>query len=98
MPVVELLRRTPSRELSEWQAYERITGPLGPARDDLHAGIIAATIANSNRGKGQAPYKPSQFIPKWDPQPQAPEHMKMIARAITRQFGGKEVGGNAHPS
>lgn len=80
-----------SRQVTEWQAYERITGPLGPARADIHAGIIASTIANVNRPKGKAPYKPSAFIPKWDPTPQSPQHMKMLVRALNKAFGGTEV-------
>lgn len=31
MPVGELLARTTSAELSEWQAYEVAYGPVGPA-------------------------------------------------------------------
>lgn len=37
--------------------------PFGEERDDLRSGIIASTIANANRGKGQKPFKPSDFMP-----------------------------------
>lgn len=93
-----MLRSMSSRQLSEWAAYERIAGPLGGARSDLSAAIVASTIANVHRAKGQPPVKPSRFIPDWDPRPQAPEQMKMIVRAMNQAFGGKEVGGRADPS
>lgn len=64
MPVRELLARTTSRELTEWQAYERMTGPLDARlRGDISAGIIAATVANSNGAKKKA--RPSDFLPTW---------------------------------
>jgi len=64
MPVAELLARTSSRELSEWLAYERVTGPLDiRLRTEISAGIIAATVANSNGAKRRA--KPSDFLPTW---------------------------------
>lgn len=33
MPVGEMLRRTSSKELTEWQAYEKEYGILGPSYD-----------------------------------------------------------------
>jgi len=30
--------------------------------------MLMSVIANSNRGKKQKPYKPDQFMPKWDPE------------------------------
>lgn len=40
MPVAELLSRTSSIELTEWQAYERAFGPLGKQySDDMLAQI-----------------------------------------------------------
>ena len=33
------------KELTEWQAFEAIDGPIGNQRADLRAGIVAATIA-----------------------------------------------------
>lgn len=65
MPVWLLLRSMPSRELTEWQIYEQVSGPLGSARGDVHAGIVAATVAAGNSSKGHRP-TPADFIPKWD--------------------------------
>lgn len=64
MPVRELLARTSSMELSEWVAYERLTGPLDSRlRGDIAAGIVASTVANSGGGKRKA--KVSDFLPTW---------------------------------
>ncbi|WP_454333414.1 phage tail assembly protein T [Streptomyces glaucescens] len=60
----ELLARTSSREITEWMAYERVTGPLDiRLRTEISAGIVAATVANSNGSKRRA--KPSDFLPTW---------------------------------
>lgn len=86
-----MLRHMSSRELTEWMVYEKLTGPLGPARSDLQAGIIAATIANVNRGKNQKPAKPSDFIPKWDNRPRSDADLWAIAKAMNAVLGGTEV-------
>lgn len=87
MTVAEVLARTSSHELSEWAAYERITGPLGPARADLHAAIIAATVANSAGGKRKS--APKDFIPKWDKGAQAtPEELFQKAMQINAALQG----------
>lgn len=50
-----------SREITEWMAYERVE-PFGVVRENLHAGIVAATVANVNRGKHQKPFQPGDFV------------------------------------
>jgi hypothetical protein len=60
--VAELLERLDSYELTEWMAYEALE-PFGEERADMRAGIIASTIANVNRGKGQKPFSPTDFMP-----------------------------------
>ncbi|MFE4717856.1 hypothetical protein ACFRLW_15780 [Streptomyces sp. NPDC056728] len=53
-----------SRELTEWQAYERVTGPLDARmRGDISAAIVASTVANSAGAKKKA--KPADFLPTW---------------------------------
>lgn len=76
MPVRELLARATSRELAEWMAYERLTGPLDERlRGDVQAAIVAATVANTARTKGHAA-KPRDFLPEWEPpRPKAPEEI-----------------------
>lgn len=65
MTVGEMLARMSSRELTAWQIYERMYGPLGPQRDDQLAALIAATVANAFRGKGDKPAKVSEYVPDW---------------------------------
>ncbi|GGQ07796.1 hypothetical protein BKA00_007432 [Actinomadura coerulea] len=91
MPVSELLERVSSRELSEWMAYERVAGPLGFDRADVQSAIVAATVANANRGKGK-PLTPADFVPKWDRKPkQTVEEMVQLAYALNAAFGGSVV-------
>ena len=64
--LTELQHRLPSWELPVWAAYYRID-PWGRERGDLHAGIVACTIAScaSAFGKRRKQFKPSQFMPKF---------------------------------
>jgi hypothetical protein len=63
-PVAELSRRLTSAELTEWAAYYNLD-PWGEDRADLRAGIVAATIANRMRSKGEKTRKPVDFMPKF---------------------------------
>lgn len=49
-------------EYAHWLALFRVD-PWGEQRADLRAGIIAATIANVNRGKNTQAFKPNKFMP-----------------------------------
>jgi len=49
-------------ELNRWAAYQRIRGPLGPERGDLHAGIVAAAAVTPYCKPGQ-PVAPIDFMP-----------------------------------
>lgn len=51
----------PSRHYREWLAYFNLE-PFGAWRDNWHAALIAAVIANVNRGKGTAPISVSEFM------------------------------------
>lgn len=42
-----------------------MTGPIGAARDDFHAALIAHTIAAVNGEKGKIPPL-AKFLPRWD--------------------------------
>ena len=85
-----LLADIHSDELTEWMAYEQITGPLGPERADLLHGIRAAVTANAAGGKGRKSV-PKDFVPKWD-QSQAPDWQEMLAtaRALNSRLGGTD--------
>lgn len=73
-------------------AYEQVTGPIGGIRDDFHAAMITAQIANSNRGK-RAPISTAKFLPEWDQQEQTADDMFAIAREINAALGGTETRG-----
>lgn len=86
MSIDEVLTKHSAKQLSEWAAYERITGPLGAQRFDLQAGIIAATVANAMSGKAKA--VPADFIPKWDRRPLSPEELFSKVKQLNAALGG----------
>lgn len=51
-----------SYEVALWEAEFR-RSPWDEFRGDLQAGIIAATIANVNRGKTTPAFSPADFMP-----------------------------------
>jgi Protein of unknown function (DUF4035) len=61
-----MLAKITGKQLAEWQAYDRLD-PFGYERLDLHAGIIASTDANINRGKKGTAYEVSDFMPHFGP-------------------------------
>lgn len=48
-------------EFDAWKEFYSLE-PWGSYRDNLHAGIIAATIGNINRRKKGKPLTPSDFV------------------------------------
>ena len=66
MPVGQLLASISSRELTEWQAFYQLE-PFGEERDDLRAGIVASTVANTARDPKQhrEPFLPRDFMPRF---------------------------------
>lgn len=95
MPVREMLQRIDSRELTEWMAYYELE-PFGAMRGDLHAGIIASTIANTHRDPKQRkqPFEPGDFMPDFAgdrrPQPQSWQQQLQMVEALNRAFGGTD--------
>lgn len=89
MTVAELLSRMSSAELTEWMAFEKVEGPIGPARGDVQAAVVAMTVANVNRGK-RRPFKLSDFVPTWDRDSRAQSTDQMIAavKQMNRAMGG----------
>ncbi len=83
MSVRELLERIDSRELAEWMAYYTLD-PFGSVRTDLNAGVIAATIANANKGKNGRPFQPADFMPYVEKSEQSEEDMKAILNTMVR--------------
>lgn len=92
----ELYARLTSTEITTWLAYYMLD-PMGGEREDLRSGIVAATIANVNRGKDSRPFEPSDFMPQFGPQKveeESPEdmmaQMKLITNAAKAKFGKEE--------
>jgi hypothetical protein len=46
-------------------AYERHAGPLGPARADFHAALIASHVANLFAEKDSQVRPITDFMPDW---------------------------------
>lgn len=81
----------PAREFAYWQAYYRLE-PWDGVRGDHHAALIASTIANVNRGK-RRPYKHSDFLLQFGPQPTREESMLRKIEQLNRLFGGRDERG-----
>lgn len=68
-----------SRELSEWAAFEREYGPLGPVRGDWQAALVAHTVAGAHGVKGDM----KDFMLNWSrPRPQSVEDQLTVLRAF----------------
>ncbi|MEW2635267.1 DUF4035 domain-containing protein [Streptomyces sp. NPDC048389] len=93
MTVADLDSRLSSYELTEWMAFEKITGPLGRRRHDIQAATIAATIANSSRGKKGKKFKMADFLIPYGEERKSPQQMLEAIKGINRAMGGEERGG-----
>lgn len=94
-----MLRRTSSAELTEWMAYEQMTGPLGPVRQDILFAQLCAVVANSQKDKKSRPAKPKDFLPKWEKRGPAQgwQQQKSMARMLNSAFGGTVNGKPVKP-
>lgn len=96
MTVRELLARVDSRELSEWMAFATLE-PLGDARGDLQAAIVASTVANTARNpkKRRRPFAPAEFIPDFDRQRRQQTWQEQLAfvEMLNTAFGGRDLRG-----
>lgn len=77
-----MLSRMSSRELTEWMAYEQVTGTIGPDRSDIHSGIVASTVANAMKGKKGKKFEPKDFIPQWDRKEQTWEDQLAVVKRV----------------
>ncbi|MBX7237669.1 MAG: DUF4035 domain-containing protein [Caldilineales bacterium] len=79
-----------SLEFSEWIAYYNLE-PFGLERFDLHAGIVASTIANVNRERNREPYSPLDFMP-FQPRPQQSwQDQLALVEQLNILFGGSDT-------
>lgn len=65
-------------------AYERVSGPIGSDRSDVHAGIVSSTVANAMKGKKGKKFEPKDFIPQWD----KPEQTWQDQLAVVKRVHG----------
>lgn len=84
MTRAEMLERISSAELTEWLAYERVTGPLGGERADAQSALVAYYIVSALGAKT----RPDKLLPRWDRPPMDWRAMKAAAIAVTKQHGG----------
>jgi len=64
MSVEEAQATTNARQFAEWCVFESLD-PSGEDRADWRAAMIASTVANAFRGRGQRAFKPQDFMPKF---------------------------------
>jgi hypothetical protein len=70
-----MLAAMPSALYSEWLAYAELEQFGDPAlqvesrRQDWRAAMLAATLANVNRGPKQKAFDVADFLPHWEPGP-----------------------------
>ena len=81
-----------AEQLAEWEAYFELE-PWGEDRADLRGGILAAVTANAFRsGKGR-PFKPADFMPRFDgervPAQQSQAQIAASFQAWAAAFGAK---------
>lgn len=73
----ELLARTDSRELTEWEAYERLE-PFGERRADKRAALVAWMMSVMWRGKSSEKFQIGDFMLENEldiEEPMTPEEM-----------------------
>ncbi|MEU7617184.1 hypothetical protein AB0B27_13970 [Micromonospora rifamycinica] len=96
MTVAEMLTRITSRELTEWQVYEQLYGPLGGDRADHLAALIANTVANANRRR-RRPYPFDDFLMTWGAgrrREQSVDEMLATVQVINKALGGSDLRGH----
>ena len=64
MTVGELCRRTTSRELTEWMAYERLE-PFGERVTQMMLAQLTATVLTVANGKKGKPVKAEDLMPRF---------------------------------
>lgn len=94
-----LLDQLTSRQISEWEAYDRID-PIGASRDDLRFGSLQALMWNivshlyTKKGHTPKTMTAVDFMPDWtgdlkELKVQSVEEMKQTLLAIARQQNKK---------
>lgn len=82
--MADLLSKISAQELVEWQMYYQLE-PFG--EDNRNAGLIAASVYNANRGKGQKVLSADDCKLRVE-KPQSSEDHLRIVQALHAAFGG----------
>jgi hypothetical protein len=83
-----MLEQVSSSELAEYQALERIDGPIGEMRADMRAGIVASAVVNHSMSPPKQPSRPVDFMPFAQKRDDVicladeKEHAKLLARSL----------------
>jgi hypothetical protein len=85
-----MLRRMSSQELTEWMAFYSLE-PFGREIEMYGHAITASTIANVNRDKNSKPFKPGDFVPKFQLGEQGVNEQLQIAEMFTAALGGSDL-------
>lgn len=88
-----MLRRLPASELVEWEEYSNLE-PWGQYRGDLQAGIVASVISNLVRDESQEPWKPGDFVLRFEKSDPIDE--KQGADLVLAAWSLFAAGHNAH--
>jgi hypothetical protein len=77
-----------SKEITEWQAYEQVAGPLGDERNDqLHA-MMAHLLVMVNSSNESKQYETTEFLPPWHKKtPMMPDGKNGPKYADNRPYG-----------
>lgn len=74
-----------SAEVSDWQAYEQVTGPLGAERFDR---LTAMQSFYALRAAGSKKVKLKDLLPRWDrPAQMSWQAMRNVAKALAARYG-----------
>lgn len=74
-----------SAEMTDWQAYEKVTGPLGSERDDTLAAMTAFYVVSA---LGSKKARLDKLLPRWDRPTAMPwEQMKKMAEVMAHTYG-----------
>lgn len=71
------LRHITGQELGEWEAYQRLYGPLGPEREDRRtASLLYQTFRLWAKDPDSATLE--DFLPQWAKEPAAPQSVEDV--------------------
>lgn len=76
-----------AQEVTEWAAYEQVTGPLGQERDDRLATMTAFYVVSALGAKEASL---SKMLPQWaSKRPEGWQSIKTKLMSLTRASGGE---------